>query len=110
MNADAEFDLAIARHSSVALDHGVLHLDCATHSVDHTAKLNKSAVAGALDDAPVVNGDRGVDQIAAQRAQPRQSSVLVRAGKSTESDHVGGQYCRKLSSFGHGIPIAMGSI
>ena len=65
MNANAEFDLAIVWHAGVALDHRVLDLDGATHGVDHAAKLNKSAVAGALDDAPVVNGDRGVDQIAA---------------------------------------------
>ena len=65
MNADAEFDLAIGRHAGVALDHRVLNLDGATHGVDHAAKLDESAVACALDDAPVVNGDRGVDQIAA---------------------------------------------
>ena len=64
MNPDAEFDLAIVSHAGVALDHRVLDLDGATHGVNHAAKLDESAVACALDDAPVVNGDRGVDQIA----------------------------------------------
>ena len=90
MNADTEFDLAIGRHACVALDHRVLHLDGATHRVDHAAKLDQSAVAGALDDAPVVDRDRRIDQIAAQRAQPGERSIFVRAGQSAESDHVGG--------------------
>ena len=108
MNADAELDPAIGWYAGIALDHRVLDLDGAAHGVDHAAKLDERAVAGALDDAPVVNGDRGIDQIAAERAQPRQSSVLVRAGKSTESDHIGGQYRRKLSIFGHGTPFSKG--
>jgi hypothetical protein len=52
VNADAKFDLAIGRNARIALDHRVLNLDGATYGVDHAAKLNKSAVARALDDAP----------------------------------------------------------
>ena len=54
------------RHAGVALDHAVLHLDRASHRVDHAAKLDEETVAGALDDAPVMRGDGGIDQIAAQ--------------------------------------------
>jgi hypothetical protein len=42
--------------------------------------VDDAAVAGALDDAAVVHGDRGIDQIATQRAQSRQRSIFVRAG------------------------------
>ena len=49
----------------------VLHLDRAAHRVDHAAKLDQAAVAGALDDAPVMRGDGGIDQIAAQPPEPR---------------------------------------
>jgi hypothetical protein len=52
MNADAEFDAALGRQASVAFDEADLHLDPATHCVDHAAELDKDAVAGALDDAP----------------------------------------------------------
>ena len=75
----------------VALDHGVLHFDCAAHRVDDAAELDDAAVAGALDDAAMVHGDRGVDQIAAQRPQPRQGSIFVRAGEPAVADHVGDQ-------------------
>ena len=47
------------------------------------------AVAGALDDAAVMHGDGGIDQIAAERPQPRQSAILVRAGEPAVADHVG---------------------
>ena len=66
MNADAEHDAAILGHAGVALDHGVLNFDGATHGIDDAAELDDRAVAGSLDDAPVMNGDSRVDQIAAQ--------------------------------------------
>jgi hypothetical protein len=61
MNPDAEFNAAIERNTDVALDHCVLNLDGAT--TGSTALRNSTR--GALNYAPAVNGDRGVDQIAA---------------------------------------------
>ena len=58
MDADAELDAAIVRHADVALDHAGLKLDRAAHRVDHAAKFGEKPVAGALDDAPAVAGDR----------------------------------------------------
>ena len=43
--------------ASVALDHAVLNLDRAAHRVDDAAELDDAAVAGALDDAAVMDGD-----------------------------------------------------
>ena len=45
------------RKASVALDHAVLHLDGAAHGVNHAAKLDDAAVAGALHHAAVMHGD-----------------------------------------------------
>ena len=104
MNADAEFDAALGRHARVALDEAVLHLDRAAHRVDHAAKLDEAAVAGALDDAPVMGGDGGVDQIAAQPPKPRQRAILVRAGEPAVADHVRDQDRRDFAGFGHGAP------
>ena len=80
MNADAKLDALVECDARVALDHGVLHFEGAAHRVDDAAKLDDAAVAGALDDAAMVHGDRRIDQIAAQRAQSRQGSIFVRAG------------------------------
>ena len=71
MDADAELDATFGRQAGVALDHAVLHFDRAAHRVDHAAELDDRAVAGALDDAPVMHSDDGVDEIAAQAPQPR---------------------------------------
>ena len=66
MNADAELDAPFGRQAGVALDHAALDFDGAAHRVDHTAEFDDRAVAGALDDAPAMCGDRRVDEIAAQ--------------------------------------------
>ena len=55
MNADPKDDPAVLRHAGVALDHGVLHFDRAAHGVDDAAEFDDRAVAGALDDPPVVH-------------------------------------------------------
>jgi hypothetical protein len=36
-----------------------------------------AAVAGALDDAPIIDGDGWIDQVAAGRGQPRERALLV---------------------------------
>ena len=79
----------------------VLDLDRAAHGVDDAAKLDDRPVAGALDHAAVVDGDGRIDEIAAQRAQPRQRAILVRAGQAAEADDVRGQDRREFASFRH---------
>ena len=101
MNADSEFDAAVGRYACVAFDHGVLHFDGAAHRIDHAAKLDQRPVTGALEHAPVVHGDGGVDKIAAQSPEPSQSAVLVRACQPTETNDVGGQDRCKLALFRH---------
>ena len=66
MNADTKLDTTFRRQADVALDHAGLHLECAAHGVDDATKLDDRAVAGALDDAAVMGGDGGVDEVAAE--------------------------------------------
>ena len=91
-----------ARSACVALDHGMLHFECAAHGVHHAAELDDAAVAGAFDDAAMVHGDCGVNQIAAQRAQSRQGSIFVCSGKPRIADHVGHQDRGQFSGPAHG--------
>ena len=104
MNADAELDASLGRHAGVALDHAVLHLDGAAHGVDDAAKLDEAAVAGALDDASVMRSDRGIDQIAAQPAQPRQGAILVRSREPAVADDIRDQDRRDLPGLAHSAP------
>ena len=62
-----------------------------------------AAVAGALDDAAVMHGDGRVDQIAAQRPQPRQDPILVGPGKPRIADDVGHQDRREFSGLAHAL-------
>jgi hypothetical protein len=48
--------------------------------------------------------DRWIDQIAAQRAQPRQYALLVGAGKPAVADHIKHDNSRELSGLGHDCP------
>jgi hypothetical protein len=88
MNADAELYAAIFRHAGVALDHGVLHFEGAAHRVNDATELDDAAVASPLDDAAMMHGDCGINQIAAQRAQSRQSSIFIRTREPAIADHI----------------------
>ena len=81
--------MRVLGRASVALDHGALDFDRAAHGVDHAAELDDAAIAGALDDAAVMHGDGRIDQIAAERPQPRQNPVLVGSGEPRIADDVG---------------------
>src|SRR5271165_5801710 len=101
MDAYPKLDAALRRHARITLDHRVLNFDRAAHGVHHAAELDERTIARAFDDAPIVDGDGRIDQIAAQRPQPSQRPILVLAGKPTETDHVGGQDRRELPFFRH---------
>jgi hypothetical protein len=105
MDADAKRDAALGRHAGVAFDHAVLHLDGAAYGVDHAAKFDQAAIAGALDDPTVMDGNCGVDQIAPQRPESRQRAVLVGASEPAVADHVRDKDRCNLPGFGHGAPL-----
>jgi hypothetical protein len=75
------------RQADVALDHRVLHFECAAHRVDDAPKLDDAAITGALDDAAIMYGDHGIDQIATLRSGSRQSSIFVRASELAIAPH-----------------------
>ena len=104
VNADPEFYAALGRQAGVALDEAILHLDGAAHGVDHAAELDEAAVAGALDDAAMVRGNGGIDQIAAQSPKARERAILVGASKPAIADNVRNQDRSNLPDFGHGAP------
>jgi hypothetical protein len=88
MNADAELNPALRRQARVALDHAVLHLDGAAHGVDDAAKLDEASIPSPLDDAAVMGGDGGIDQIAAQAPKPRQRAILIRPREPAVADDI----------------------
>jgi hypothetical protein len=61
-------------------------------------------IARALDDATMMSGDRGVNQITAQRPQPRQRSLLVRPGEPAITDDIGDQDRCNFPGLAYGAP------
>src|SRR5262249_45275138 len=64
------------------------------------------AVAGALDDAPVVHGEDRIDQVAAKGAEPSENSIFIRASKPGVADDVSHQDRGQFAGLAHssGIP------
>src|SRR3984957_1250390 len=106
MNADPEFYAALRRQAGVALEESMLQLDRAADCVDHAAKFDDEAVARALDHAPAMDGDRGLDQVAPQRAQARQDPILVGARQPRVPDDIRYENRRQLARFSHSWPSA----
>ena len=104
VNPDAEFDSPVLRHARVALEEAVLDLDRAANRVDHAAKLDEASVASALDDAPMMRVDGGVDEIAAQPPQPRQRAILIRPREPAVADDIRNQNRRDFTRSPHGAP------
>ena len=102
MNADAELDAALGRQARIALDQAVLHFDRKAHRVDHAAELDEAAVAGALDDPPMMGGDGGVDQVAPQAPKARERAILVRSREPAIADDIGDQDRRNFPGLAHG--------
>ena len=101
MNTDAKLDALLGRHADVTLDHAGLHLDGATHRVDHAPELDDRAVAGALDDAAVVERNGRVNEVAAERPEAREGALLVSAGEAAVADNIRDQDRDELSALAH---------
>jgi hypothetical protein len=110
VNADAKLDALFGRQAGVSLEHPRLHFDRAANCIDHAAKLDDRAVASALDDPPVAGGNGRVDQVAAQRPQPRERSLLVGAGEPAEAHDIGDQDRCNLAGLADRAPLAAGSL
>src|ERR1700727_957244 len=104
MNADAELHASLGRQTCVARNHAVLNLDRTTRRVDYAAELGDEPVASALDDAAVAGGDCWINEVAAQRPEPGESSLLVRPGQPAIADDIGDQDRCNFPGLAHGAP------
>ena len=105
IDPDAEVDAALGRLG--ALGHRRLPLGRAAHRIDDAGELDQQPVAGGLDDAAVVRGDLGIDQLGAQSLEPRQRAFLVRPHQARIAGHIGGKDRGEAAGCGHVVsPIA----
>ena len=108
MNADAEFDAPVLAARRRCARPWPFCTSIAQRTASTTLRNSMiDAVAGALDDAAVMRGDGGIDQVAAEAAKAREGSVLVGAGKPAVADDVGHQDRREFPGFAHRAPLGV---
>jgi hypothetical protein len=107
MDADAKLYPPVLRHACIALDQAVLHLDRATHRIDHAAEFDYASVPGAFDDPAVMGGGGWIDQIAAKTAQACKRAILVGSCEPRVTDDIRDQDRRELSGLAHCVPPAI---
>jgi hypothetical protein len=78
-----------------------LYLNGAANCIDYAAELDQSSVTSALHDAPVMDRDSWIDQIAPERPKPRKRTIFICSREPAISDDVGHQYCGELSRLTH---------
>ena len=107
VDADPERDPPVLRHGRLALGDALLNRDRAFDRIDRARELDQGAVAHQLDDAAVVLGDQRLDELLAQRLQPRDRAGLVVPDQPDVADHVRGQNRRELAirARGHGSAL-----
>jgi len=89
VDPDAKLDPFFLRGSPITLGHPALDLHAAPHRVHHARELREEAVAGGLDDAAMVLGDLGFDELPEVRPQPLVRALLIRAHQPRIPRHVG---------------------
>jgi hypothetical protein len=87
--------------ASVAVDHRALDSDRAARGIDHATKFDNDAVARPLNDPAIMHGYGRSNEVAAQRAQPRENSLLILAREPDKADYVGGEDRGELAAFAH---------
>jgi hypothetical protein len=90
IDADAQLNAALRRDARVPLGHRLLHLERAAHRIDDAGKFHQHTVAGSLDDAAMVLGDFGINELAAQRFEAFERAFLVRPHQPRIARDIGG--------------------
>jgi hypothetical protein len=79
------------RGAAIPLRHFVLHIDCAADRINGTGEFDQYTVASRLDDAAVMLGYYGLDDLTSMRLQGGQRADLVGAHQSRISHDIGCQ-------------------
>src|SRR5262245_22598897 len=92
-DADPELEPLGCVEPGGASTHALLQLGGAADGVDDARELRQQPVAGGLDDPSAMFGNRGVDELAAVRAETEEGSLLIRLHEPAVSHRVGGEDC-----------------
>jgi len=105
VDADAKVEPLVGSDTRVALGHAALHVDRAAHGIDHAREFQEQTVAGRLDDAAVMFGDLGVDELTPVGFQRCQRAAVVHAHEARVPDHIERDDCRQASVVPRHVPL-----
>jgi len=101
VNPYAEVDAALRRERGVSLRHLRLNFADAAQRIDSAGEPGQQPVAGGLDDAAVIGGDRRINQLSADRPEPLQRALLISANQPRVSRHIRGKDRGETADRGH---------
>jgi len=104
VDADADFDVPVVRHTRVASRHSALCFDRAADGVHDADELDRDAIACAFDDAAAMFRDRGLQEFMAVGVEPGERAFLVGSHQSAVSGDIRCENGRKPplhTMFGH---------
>src|SRR5262249_45218208 len=102
----APIDAGIRRVAGVALGYPALPFDRAAHRIDDAVEFGEQPVAGGVDDAAVVLGDRWVDQPGAYRFEAPHRAFLIGADQPRIARHIGRED-RRAPPFDASVPCRL---
>ena len=88
VDSDPQLDAAILGHCGVAVAHVALDIDRAIDRADHAGEFDQHAIAGQLDDPPLMLGDTRIDHFGAMLLQRGQRPDLIAAHQAAVTNHV----------------------
>ena len=108
IDADAEIDLLIVGQAGIARGHPALNFGSASHGIDDTGELDEQAVPHQLDDAALVLGDLGLDELGAMGTKAGERAFLVGAHEARVANDVRAEDRGEsaLDLLRHGPPFA----
>jgi hypothetical protein len=88
VHTDPEFDPLIDRDFDIAFSHRALDGHRATNSLHSARILDENAISGRFDDAPMIRGDAGIDDLTPNGFDSAERFALVVAHQPAVADHV----------------------
>ena len=107
VDAEAEHDSAVFRQLGIALDNCPLHVGGHPNRAGDAVELGQHPVAHQLDDAPLVLGDLGIDELQSNGFQGRERTFLVRSDEARIAHDIGGQYGSETAFHGILLPARL---
>jgi hypothetical protein len=95
VDTDAELDALVVRDVSVPFSHTALHGYRAGDCLYDAWEFDQQTVAGCLDDAALVFGDRRFDKFAPMRSEPCEGAGLVEPHEAAIASNIGGKNGRE---------------